>query len=187
LIVYTTDNGWIQSEKHNRYAPRSKRAPHEGGIRTPILFKLPGVIKPEINRSSLVSNIDLVPTVLSFLNENDESLPGIDIRDKEKLNERKTLFIECYNHDILNVDKPTETLLYKVALNKKWKLMVPNKDLVIRDFKDPQSNYYGFYSNKIQLFDLEQDPEEEINLAEKHHEIVEEMSRQIEEWWQPMD
>ena len=41
LIVYTTDNGWIQSDKRNRYAPRSKRAPHEGGIRTPIMFKLP--------------------------------------------------------------------------------------------------------------------------------------------------
>jgi uncharacterized sulfatase len=107
--------------------------------------------------------------------------------DKEKLNERETLFIECYNHDILNVEKPTETLLYKVALNKKWKLMVPNKDLVIRDFTDPQSNYYGFYSNQIQLFDLEQDPGEELNLAEKHPEIVAEMSRQIEEWWQPMD
>jgi uncharacterized sulfatase len=187
LIVYTTDNGWIQSEKRNRYAPRSKRAPHEGGVRTPIMFKLPGVIQPEINRSSLVSNIDLVPTVLNFLNVTDQSLPGIDVMDKEKLNERETLFIECYNHDILNVEKPTETLLYKVALNKKWKLMVPNKDLVIRDFTDPQSNYYGFYSNQIQLFDLEQDPGEELNLAEKHPEIVAEMSRQIEEWWQPMD
>ena len=25
------------------------RAPHEGGVRTPIMFKLPGVIEPEIN------------------------------------------------------------------------------------------------------------------------------------------
>ncbi len=187
LIVYTSDNGWIQSEKQNRYAPRSKRAPHEGGIRTPIMFKLPGKIQPEINRSTLVSNIDLVPTVLSFLNVTEESLPGLNVMDKEKLNERETLFIECYNHDILNVEKPTETILYKVALNKKWKLMVPNKDLVIRDFTDPQSNYYGFYSNQIQLFDLEQDPKEELNLAEKHPEIVEKMSRQIEQWWQPID
>ena len=151
------------------------------------MFKLPGKIQPEINRSTLVSNIDLVPTVLSFLNVTEESLPGLNVMDKEKLNERETLFIECYNHDILNVEKPTETILYKVALNKKWKLMVPNKDLVIRDFTDPQSNYYGFYSNQIQLFDLEQDPKEELNLAEKHPEIVEKMSRQIEQWWQPID
>ena len=186
LVVYTTDNGWIQSDKRNRYAPRSKRAPHEGGVRTPIMFKLPGVIEPEINHSTLVSNIDLVPTVLSFLNVSNKELPGINVLNNEKLEQRQTLFIECYNHDILNVEKPSETVLYKVALNKKWKLMVPNKDLVIRDFTDPKSNYYGFYSNQIQLFDLERDPEEQQNLAKKYPEIVAEMSSQINEWWQPI-
>ena len=185
LIVYTTDNGWIQSDKRNRYAPRSKRAPHEGGIRTPIMFKLPGVIKPNMNKSSLVSNIDLVPTVLDILNISFDGLPGISIMEKEKIENRETIFVECYNHDILNVEKPTETILYKVALNKKWKLMVPNKDLVIRDFTDPQENYYGFYSNQIQLFDLEQDPDENVNLALKHPEIVVKMKQQIDEWWQP--
>ena len=185
LIVYTTDNGWIQSSKRNRYAPRSKRAPHEGGIRTPIMFKLPGVIKPKMDKSSLVSNIDLVPTVLDILNISFDSLPGISIMKKEKIENRETIFVECYNHDILNVEKPTETILYKVALNKKWKLMVPNQDLVIRDFTDPQENYYGFYSNQIQLFDLDQDPNEKVNLALKYPEIVVKMNQQIDEWWQP--
>lgn len=186
LVVYTTDNGWIQSPKRNRYAPRSKRAPHEGGVRTPIMFKLPGEIQPEMNHSTLVSNIDLVPTVLSFLNVSSNKLLGINVLDKEKLNERETLFIECYNHDILNVEKPTETVLYKIALDKKWKLMVPNTDLVIRDFTDPQAHYYGFYSNQIQLFDLENDPEEQVNLADKYPSIVAKMRNQINEWWQPI-
>ena len=186
LVVYTTDNGWIQSTTHNRYAPRSKRAPHEGGVRTPIMFKLPGVIEPEINHSTLVSNVDLVPTVLNLLNVSNNELPGINVLDKEKLNKRETIFIECYNHDILNVDKPSESVLYKIALDKKWKLMVPNTDLVIRDFKDPQDHYYGFYSNEIQLFDLENDPEEQVNLAYKHPDIVAKMSNLINKWWQPI-
>ena len=90
LIVYTTDNGWIQSDKRNRYAPRSKRAPHEGGIRTPIMFKLPGVIKPKMDKSSLVI-IDLVPTVLDILNISFDSLPGI-YYEKEKIENRETIF-----------------------------------------------------------------------------------------------
>ena len=46
LVVYVCDNGWIQEpEKPNRYAPRSKRSPYEGGIRTPLMFKWPGKIK----------------------------------------------------------------------------------------------------------------------------------------------
>ncbi len=187
LIVYTTDNGWIQSEKHNRYAPRSKRAPYEGGVRTPIMFRLPGVIQPEMNQYNPVSNIDLLPTVLQFLDIDDNGLPGINILDKEKLNERENLFIECYNHDILNVKKPSETVLYKIALNKKWKLMVPNKELVIREFTDPKEHYFGFYSNQIQLFNLEDDPEEQVNLAKDHPEIVAKMSGEIDYWWRPID
>lgn len=187
LIVYTSDNGWIQSERHNRYAPRSKRAPHEGGVRTPIMFKLPGIIQPEMNASNLVSNIDLVPTVLRLLDVDDKELPGINLLDKEKLKQRETIFIECYNHDILNVEKPTETILYKIALNNKWKLMVPNTKMIVKEFKSPEDQYYGYYSNQIQLFDLENDPQEKINLAEKHPEILANMSRQIDEWWQPQN
>ena len=187
LVVYTTDNGWIQSEKHNRYAPRSKRSPHEGGVRTPIMFKLPGVIQPEMNRSTLVSNIDLVPTVLSFLNVTNDQLPGINVLDKKKSDKRETLFIECYNHDILNVEKPSETVLYKIALNQKWKLMLPNTKMVVKSFDTPQEQYYGYYSNEPQLFDLENDPDEQNNLADQYPEIVSKMSHQIGEWWQPLD
>ena len=187
LVVYTTDNGWIQSEKHNRYAPRSKRSPYEGGVRTPIMFKLPGVIQPEMNRSTLVSNIDLVPTVLSFLNVTNDQLPGINVLDKKKSDKRETLFIECYNHDILNVEKPSETVLYKIALNQKWKLMLPNTKMVVKSFGTPQEQYYGYYSNEPQLFDLENDPDEQNNLADQYPEIVSKMSHQIGEWWQPLD
>ena len=186
LIVYTSDNGWIQSNKRNRYAPRSKRAPHEGGIRTPIMFKLPKVIEPEMNTSTLVSNIDLVPTVLDFLDITGEELSGISVMEKEKLNTRETLFIECYHHDILNVERPTETVLYKVALNKKWKLMLPNTKMIVREFTQPEEQYYGYYSNQPQLYDLQNDPEEKVNLAKQHPDIVAMLSNQINNWWQPI-
>ena len=186
LIVYTSDNGWIQSNKRNRYAPRSKRAPHEGGIRTPIMFKLPQVIEPEMNTSTLVSNIDLVPTVLDFLDITGEELSGISVMEKEKLNTRETLFIECYHHDILNVERPTETVLYKVALNKKWKLMLPNTKMIVREFTQPEEQYYGYYSNQPQLYNLQNDPEEKVNLAKQHPDIVTMLSNQINNWWQPI-
>ena len=186
LIVYTSDNGWIQSNKRNRYAPRSKRAPHEGGIRTPIMFKLPQVIEPEMNTTTLVSNIDLVPTVLDFLDITGEELSGISVMEKEKLNTRETLFIECYHHDILNVERPTETVLYKVALNKKWKLMLPNTKMIVREFTQPEEPYYGYYSNQPQLYNLQNYPEEKVNLAKQHPDIVTMLSNQINNWWQPI-
>ncbi|MGB2165382.1 MAG: hypothetical protein ACPHYH_06010, partial [Flavobacteriaceae bacterium] len=128
----------------------------------------------------------LVPTVLNFLNVSNKELPGINVLDNEKLEKRETLFIECYNHDILNVEKPSETVLYKIALNQKWKLMLPNPKMVVKSFDTPQEQYYGYYSNQPQLFDLENDPHEQVNLADKYPETVAKMSRQINEWWQPV-
>ena len=45
LVVYVTDNGWIQTEKSG-YGPRSKRSPYEGGTRNPIMFRWKGTIPP---------------------------------------------------------------------------------------------------------------------------------------------
>ena len=36
LVVLVTDNGWIQQSEDRGFAPRSKRSPYEGGVRTPI-------------------------------------------------------------------------------------------------------------------------------------------------------
>ncbi|MEO1618588.1 MAG: sulfatase-like hydrolase/transferase, partial [Planctomycetota bacterium] len=36
LVIYLTDNGWIQDPNSKKYAARSKQTPYEGGIRTPI-------------------------------------------------------------------------------------------------------------------------------------------------------
>ena len=56
------------------------------------MFKLPGVIQPEMNHSTLASNIDLVPTVLQLLEITEYELPGVDVLDKEILNEKNAPF-----------------------------------------------------------------------------------------------
>ena len=105
IIVYTCDNGWIQSEGSTKYASRSKRAPHEGGIRTPIMFKYPKKIQPHIDTQNLVNNVDIVPTVLSLLGLEKGNLPGIDVLNESALNQQKITFAESYNHDITNIEE----------------------------------------------------------------------------------
>ena len=41
VIVFLTDNGWIQDPDKPRFAARSKQSPYEGGVRTPILVRWP--------------------------------------------------------------------------------------------------------------------------------------------------
>ena len=63
IVIYVTDNGWIQRADNGRYAPRSKRSQYDGGIRTPIMVRWPGKIKPE-ERQELVNSIDLALSLI---------------------------------------------------------------------------------------------------------------------------
>jgi hypothetical protein len=65
--------------------------------------------------------------------------------------------------------------------------MVPNPKMVIREYEKTEEQYMGYYSNKVQLFDLKNDPGEMVNLAEKYPEVVAQMSQQIDQWWQPTE
>lgn len=54
MIVYVTDNGWIQRTPDltvpkgwkSSFAPKSKQSPYDGGTRTPIMVSWPAKIKP---------------------------------------------------------------------------------------------------------------------------------------------
>ena len=173
LVVYVCDNGWIQEpDKQNRYAARSKRTPYEGGIRTPLMFKWPGKIKPEMNTTTLASSIDIVPTVLAACGlVEDENLPGLNVLDRESLNNRAAIFAEAYEHDIQSLDEPTRSLTHRIGLSYPWKLIVPDTT------NQPNES--------VELFNIVQDPEEKNNLIKTHSTEAKDLSKQIDSWWIP--
>ncbi|MEM8965346.1 MAG: sulfatase-like hydrolase/transferase [Bacteroidota bacterium] len=165
LFVYVTDNGWIQDpERPNKYAPRSKRAPYEGGIRTPIMFRWLGTIEPEMNTLVAVSSIDIATTILSACGISaPEQIPGINLLNTDELRSRDVIFAENYAHDFSTIDS---SLLHRIAINLPYKLIVPN-----------QAN------QQVELFNLKDDPYENENLAATRPEIVNELREKIESWW----
>jgi arylsulfatase A-like enzyme len=181
LFVYVADNGWIQDPNANGYAPRSKQSPNEGGIRQPIMLCWPNVIKPQ-KREELVSSIDLVPTMLSAAGVNaPANLPGLDllplVRDGRPL-ARDTIFGEGFAHDVANLEKPEETLLYRWAIEGKWKLLLTYDGVVGR-----YASSHPRTERRPQLFDLLADPHENTNLAAQHPEVVERLAKKIAAWW----
>ena len=185
IIVYTSDNGWIQSDNSKRYAPKSKRSPYEGGIRTPIMFKYPGTIEPELNQNNIVSNIDILPTVYSLLGMDKRDLPGIDVLNINELENRNTIFAEAYNHDIINIEEPSASILYKVALDDNWKLILPNNETIVENASSEKENIAGYYSNQAQLFNLKSDPLETNNVAKSNPDQVQRLEIAINDWWNP--
>jgi uncharacterized sulfatase len=181
LVVYVCDNGWIQDPNSGRYAPRSKQTPYEGGIRTPIMYRLPGKIIPGV-RSELASSIDLVPTMLAAAKAPiPEGLPGLNLMPNlttGKTIDRDIIFGESFAHDIADVENPEASLLFRWAIKGKWKLLLTY---------DGETNRYASTHPRTekgpQLFDLSSDPAEENNLAKQNPTVVAELARAIDQWY----
>ena len=181
LIIYVTDNGWIQNPNKNGYAPRSKQSPNEGGIRTPIIFHWPEKLKPA-DRPELVSSIDIVPTILAAAKTSSpDDLPGLNLMNNLTARtpiKRDTIFGEGFAHDIADVAKPEASLLYRWAIQDDWKLLLTYDGEVNRYLTShPRTE------KRPQLFNLTKDPSEEKNLAGDHPEIVARLVKKIDQWY----
>jgi len=182
LVVYVCDNGWIQDpESSNRYAPRSKQTPYEGGIRTPIMYRLPGKIKPG-DRTELGTSIDIVPTILAATGADvPQGLPGLNLMpalESGEAIERETIFGEGFAHDIADIEKPEASLLFRWAISGRWKLLLTYDGEVNRYQSTHPRTEKG-----PQLFDLIGDPTEENNVAKTNPDVIARLAGEIENWY----
>ena len=170
LVVYVTDNGWIQRENSGGYAPRSKRSPNEGGIRTPIMLRWPGKIAPK-EYDNLVSSIDLAPTILAACGSKPtDEMQGINLLDlvvDGKPIERNTLYGEILAHDVADLDDPTKSLQYRWIIDGDMKLILPHG------------------GGPAELYNLANDPHENKDLAEENGELVVKLTNKLDAWWRP--
>ncbi len=174
LIVFAVDNGWIQATggkpgEHLAFAPKSKRSPYDGGLRTPILLHWPGHI-PAARHDELVSTIDIAPTILAACDvEIPTECPGRNlldlVRDGKPLG-RDAVFGETFLHTCVDLDRPEVNLTHRWVREGKWKMIVP---------VDPNESF--------ELYDVETDPWEEKNGAASEPAIVERLKRRLETWW----
>lgn len=166
IVVYVTDNGWINDTRESRYAPRSKRSPNEGGIRTPIMIHWPGKIEPSMDTQNLASSIDLVPTVLKLLKlPVPETLPGISLVDEEKVQARQQIFGEIFEHDIVAMDAPKASLMYRWIIHGNHKLIVPSDRMK---------------GESPQLYRLDKDPSEDHDLASSSPDLVAKLMKELD-------
>ena len=181
LVVYVCDNGWIQDAKSNKYAPRSKQTPYEGGIRTPIMYRWPAKFKPA-DRPELTSSIDIVPTMLAAAGAPiPQDLPGLNLipnLTNQSPIERDTIFGESFAHDIADIENPEASLLFRWAIQGDYKLLL-TYDGEVNRYKSTHPRT----EKRPQLFNLTKDPAEENNVAAEHPEIVKRLAKKIEDWY----
>lgn len=175
LVVFVTDNGWIQETGDVRttrgwFAPKSKLSPYDGGVRTPIAVRWPGHTRAG-RYDDLVSSIDLVPTILTACGiKPPATMPGLSLLDtaagKGPL-PRNVVFGELFVHTAVDLDKPAANLTHRWVREGDWKLIHPVDK-----------------KQKPELYHLKQDPTEEKDLAVAEPERVKHLTKVIDDWWQ---
>jgi arylsulfatase A-like enzyme len=168
LVVYVTDNGWIQNPNANPFAARSKRSPYEGGIRTPIMLRWPGKLQPRRDDQSLVSTIDLAPTILAACGLSPaKEMRGINLLDVAtgKAPAHDAVFGEIYAHDVADIDRAEPGLEYRWCIAGEWKLI---------ESADGRTK---------ELYHVTADPREEKDLAAAQPQRVKELTERIKAAW----
>jgi uncharacterized sulfatase len=169
LVIFLADNGWIQDPGGDRFAPRSKQSPYDGGLRTPILVRWPGRAAPR-PCDTRVSAIDIAPTVLKAAGlELPAGLDGVNLLDEKAVSQRRAIFGGVFTHNALNIHDPASSLRYRWMIQDGWKLIVPRRGNV------PEG--------VVELFDLGHDPGETRNLAGEQPQKVAELTARLDAWW----
>lgn len=167
IILFITDNGWINQPDASRYAPRSKRSPFDGGLRTPILIHAPGQVDPGTS-GALACSIDIAPTALALAGiDPPEAMQGVNLVDLDVAG-RTALHGVVYSHDAVDYTEPDANWEYRWCVRDGWKLIMPNAD--------------RFPERAVLLFHIAEDEAEEVSQAEAEPGRVASMTASIELW-----
>jgi len=200
IVIYIGDHGAQFS--------RGKVFVTEGGLRIPFIVRWPGKAKAGHVSSQMVSTIDLLPTIVKAAGcQIPTNIPGIDLArvfDGNEKSIRKYLFGER-NTDAAILHYPQRAI--RDSRYKLIKTMLPDRpDPAVEKYLiNGASNFRGSPTRKeleqadsatqriyrqwlnppeYQLFDLEKDPNEFVNLAEDAamNDIKQRLITRLEKW-----
>jgi len=192
---------------HSDHGPgfyRSKASSYEPGVHVPLIVRWPGCAKAELRRPELISNVDLLPTIVGLCGARlPEGLPGTSFASLLQTGQckwRDSLFCEYHGNQTADY-YPMRTVRndrYKLILN----LLHERPNPVVPYLRRPYNNLLPFEEQSLigtetmtafevfahppreELYDLKADPIEFVNLAEKkeYGPILNRLSRDLQQW-----
>jgi arylsulfatase A-like enzyme len=192
-IFFITDNG--------RPFPRCKGSVYDSGIQSPLLVRWPGRVTAGSTCGSLLSMVDLAPTLLELAHL--PALPTFQGRSFKRLllddptaAFRDEVFSEHNWHDYAACERAVRTTRYKYIRNF-WPDLpgtaVENDNLTIQEMRRrrdlgqltaAQLNCFIKPRPSDELYDIVADPQELKNLADDpaHAAALGQMRRLLEQW-----
>jgi arylsulfatase A-like enzyme len=168
IVIFTSDNGGHGRWTSNWPWRGNKGNFYEGGIRVPLIIKWPGKAKAGSVCDVPVISTDFYPTMLAMANLDlmpEQHMDGLSIipllKNSGSLN-RSDLYWHFPNYTGTGHPDPSGPL--SVIRHENWKL--------IENFED----------GKLELYDLENDPKESINLADQKPELAGKLRDMLVKW-----
>jgi arylsulfatase A-like enzyme len=173
LVIFTSDNGpWLSYGDHAGSAlplREGKGTMFDGGCRVPCIMRWPGKIPAGKTCSELAATIDVLPTIAGLIGVELPKDRVIDGRDIWPLMEGRPgaksphEAYYCYwNREL------------QAVRSRQWKLHFPHDYRTLAGAPGSGGKPGPYRQAKIgaELFDLSNDIEEKVNLADKHPEVV---------------
>jgi arylsulfatase A len=179
LVIFTSDNGpWLSYGAHAGSAlplREGKGTSFEGGFRVPAIMRWPGHIPAGTTCDELASTIDVLPTVAKLVGA---ELPThtIDGKDISPL-----MFGEA------GAESPHQSFCYyyednelQAIRDRRWKLHFPHGYRTLNGRTGQSDGLPIAYDQariELSLYDLKQDREERVDVADANPEIIERLQQ----------
>ncbi len=182
LIIFMSDNGGIdQDVSHNAIGTKNtpflggKACLTEGGIRVPLVFYWKGKLQAGSWSDIPVDCTDIFPTILDYA--------GYDVKNYEKDIDGKSLkgLVEDPSNSNNTYSKNTRFWHYpfNVIYRDPFDGLPLTPHSAIRE--DDYKLIFDWYG-RLYLFDISNDPYEEVNLAEEFPTKTDELMRKLMAW-----
>lgn len=166
LIIFMTDNGHSIGNLYNAGMRGMKGTPYQGGTRVPAFFKWKDVLPEGVDVNKLTAHIDIFPTLAE--------IAGAKIPDGLKLDGRSLVPL------LKNLQAPWDDRFLFIHVGRWDKGKA--EESKYRNFAVRNSRF-RLVNNK-ELYDIQNDPGETQNVIDKYPEIVAEMRKAYDKWWE---
>ncbi|WP_276256547.1 sulfatase family protein [Halomontanus rarus] len=187
LIIFTTDHGIAM--------PRAKGMCYDPGIETTLVARYPGLFEGGTRYDSLLSNVDLMPTILDVAGvDGAGDVAGrsfLPLVRGDEYDERERIFVEMTFHDKYNPVRGVRTDRYKYlrSFDDQPEVYLPQDILFGPSGLEFHYEYYSESRPEEELYDLKADPLERENLVDDpdYETAADELRQAVDNWMEDTD
>lgn len=176
ILIFKSDNGGLSAyarggelHTHNYPLNSGKGSAYEGGIRVPMIVSWPGVSRPESRSDIPVIKEDIFPSILEMAGATEfETIQIVDgvsfvpiLREQPGAAADRSLFWHYPN---------------------RWGAQGPGIGTTSTIRKGDYKLIYWYADQSYELFNLDEDISETVNLADRKPEIVQQLAEELGSW-----